>query len=158
MALFEQGSLDTNLYWKFYTCLKKLIKKNAEIIIWHICCIYKVFRELKALSYGIIILKKKKKLLRKKMGVKVEILFFMFTKSSFLVFIFPASSLIFSKQQDSKLTNWNIPKQKWLKMCDLSLKGMQQSGKRRMCLWSAISVISAMFQRFFFFPNFYFVW
>ena len=61
MALFEQGILDfTNLYSKFYTRLKKVIKKNTEIIIRHIFGIYKVFRELKALSYGMIILKKLK--------------------------------------------------------------------------------------------------
>ena len=45
------------------------------------------------------------------MGVKVVILFFMFTKYSFLVIIsiFPALSLIFSKQQDSKLTKLEYP-------------------------------------------------
>ena len=111
---------------------------------------------MKALSYGIIILKKLKIVLEKKMGVKVVILFFIFTKYSFRVIIsvFPALSFIFSKQHDSKLTQLEYQKKKkknpknWLKMCNLSLKGTQQSGKRRMCLWSAISVISAMFQRF----------
>ena len=76
----------------------------------------------------------------------VVILFFMFTKYSFLVIIsiFPALSFIFSKEQDSKLTKLEYPlkinnnnnnnKKKWIKMCGLSLKGTQQSGKRRMCL------------------------
>ena len=57
----------------------------------------------------------------------------MFTKYSFLVIIsiFPALSLILSKQQDSKLTKLEYLRKKknWLKMCDLSLKGTQQSGK-----------------------------
>ena len=45
------------------------------------------------------------------MGVKVVILFFMFTKYRFLVIIsiFPALSLIFSKQQDSKLKKLDYP-------------------------------------------------
>ena len=47
------------------------------------------------------------------MGVKVVILFFVSTKYCFLVIIsvFPALYLLFSKQQDSKLTKLKYPKE-----------------------------------------------
>ena len=99
MALFEQGIWILPICTENFTPVLKMWfkKKTTEVIIWHIFGVYKVFKELKGLSYSIIILTKLNKF-EEKNGCKSSNSFLRVHKKLFSCNNFRFSCFIFTFQ------------------------------------------------------------